>query len=213
MKEQITTLFLDIGGVLLTNGWDRQSRRLAMETFDLEKEETEERHHLIFPLYEEAKLSLDEYLDSVIFYTQRSFTREDFKTFMFNQSSPIEGSIELFKLLKAQHQLKMVAVNNEGREMNEYRIQKYKLGELIDAFISSCYMHIRKPDEAIFNMACNIAHASPREVLYIDDRHIFVELASKLGIMSYQFTGVKDAKTFMQSVNFMITTKELTAPV
>jgi putative hydrolase of the HAD superfamily len=213
MKEQITTLFLDIGGVLLTNGWDRKSRRLAMTSFDLEQEETEERHHLIFPLYEEAKLTLDEYLDSVIFHTERNFTREDFKTFMFNQSSPIEGSIEFFKLLKAQHQLKVVAVNNEGQEINEYRIRKYKLGELIDSFISSCYMHIRKPDAEIFNMACNIAHVSPREVLYIDDRHIFVELASKLGIRSYQFTRVNDAKTFMQSVNFLITTKELTAPV
>ena len=80
----ITTLFLDIGGVLLTNGWDRQARRLAAERFQLDHGEFDERHHLTFDTYEEGKLSLDEYLDRVVFFGERAFSREAFKAFMFS---------------------------------------------------------------------------------------------------------------------------------
>lgn len=200
--ENITTLLLDIGGVLLTSGWDRKSRQLAITRFQLDKEETEERHHLIFHLYEEGKLALDEYLDRVIFYRKRNFSKEDFKTFMFEQSSPIEGSIEFFKSLKAHNHLKVIALNNEALELNNYRIHKFRLSQLFDAFVSSCNVHLRKPDVEIFQMACEIAHTPPRNILFIDDRLMFVEVAISLGIHGYHFQGFEPAKLFIQKIKF-----------
>jgi putative hydrolase of the HAD superfamily len=200
--ENITTLFLDIGGVLLTSGWDRKSRQLAITRFQLDGEETEERHHLIFHLYEEGKLTMDEYLERVIFYRTRNFSKEDFKTFMFQQSSPIEGSLEFFKSLKVRNHLKVIAVNNEALELNNFRIHKFRLSQLFDAFVSSCIVHLRKPDVEIFQMACEIAHTPPRNTLFIDDRLMFVEVAISLGIHGYHFQGIDSAMTYIQKIKF-----------
>jgi len=200
--ENITTLFLDIGGVLLTSGWNRKSRQLAITRFQLDGEETEERHHLIFHLYEEGKLTMDEYLERVIFYRTRNFSKEDFKTFMFEQSSPIEGSLEFFKSLKVRNHLKVIAVNNEALELNNFRIHKFRLSLLFDAFVSSCNVHLRKPDVEIFQMACEIAHTPPRNILFIDDRLMFVEVAISLGIHGYHFQGFEPAKSFIQKIKF-----------
>jgi putative hydrolase of the HAD superfamily len=178
----ISTLFLDIGGVLLTNGWDRKARRLAGVTFGLNYEEMDERHHLTFDTYEEGKLSLDEYLDRIVFYKERPFTRENFRTFMFEQSRAFPEMIELVSQLKARHGLKVAAVSNEGRELSEYRIRTYGLDRLIDFFISSSFVHYRKPDADIYRIALDIAQVAPEQVVYIDDRPMFVDVARSLGI-------------------------------
>jgi len=178
----ITTLFLDIGGVLLTNGWDRGMRILASEKFGLDYAEMDERHHLTFDTYEEGKLSLDEYLHRVVFYQERSFSVEEFKTFMYAQSQPFPEMIELIRKLKTQHSLQVAAVSNEGRELTTYRVQQFKLGTFIDFFISSCFVHYRKPDADLYHIALDIAQVSPEQVVYIDDRAMFVEVAQGLGI-------------------------------
>jgi len=178
----ITTLFLDIGGVLLTNGWDHTMRRRAADTFGLDYEEMNERHHLTFDTYEEGKLSLDEYLQRVVFYTDRAFSRQEFKTFMFEQSQPYPPMIELISSLKQRHDLKIAAVSNEGRELTVYRVKQFSLNAFIDFFISSCFVHFRKPDEDIFRVALDIAQVPPEQVVYIEDRPMFVEIAESLGI-------------------------------
>src|ERR1041385_9063112 len=132
----ITTLFLDIGGVLLTNGWDCGMRRRAAEVFDLDYAEMNERHHLTFDTYEEGKLGLDEYLNRVVFHEKRSFSPEEFKRFMYAQSQPFPETIELMSALKRRHSLRIAAVSNEGRELTTYRVQQFKLGALIDFFVS-----------------------------------------------------------------------------
>ena len=187
----ITTLFLDIGGVLLTNGWDRHARRRAAKNFKLQWAEIEERHNLNFATYEEGKLTLEEYLGRVIFYQKRPFTRAQFRRFMFVQSKPFPEMIELFAQLKVRHRLKIAAVSNEAREVNAYRIRKFKLNELVDSFISSCFVHIRKPDADIFRLALDIAQAPARQVLYIENTPMFVQIAEDLGIRSILHTDYK----------------------
>src|SRR5690349_6625888 len=142
----VTTIFTDVGGVLLTNGWGRTGRKKAIEVFSLDPVETEERHHLTFDTYEVGKLSLDEYLNRVVFYRERNFTRDDFRGFMFEQSQPYPEMIELLQALKQKYNLKIAVVNNEGRELNHYRIKKFRLGSFVDFFISSSFVHFRKPD-------------------------------------------------------------------
>ncbi len=178
----ITTLFLDLGGVLLTNGWDRKARELAAETFQLDRKEMDERHHLTFDTYEMGKLTLEQYLCRVVFYEKRNFTEQDFRDFMFAQSKPFPEMIDLIRTLKAEYKLKIAVVNNEGRELNQHRIEKFKLNSFVDFFISSCFVHVRKPDEDIYRIALDIAHVPPEQVAYLDDRLMFVQIAQSLGI-------------------------------
>ena len=184
----ITCVFLDIGGVLLTNGWDHHARKRAATNFELELAEIEERHQLNFATYEEGKLTLEEYLGRVVFYKKRPFTRAQFRRFMFAQSKPYPEMIALFAQLKVRHKLKIAVVSNEGRELNAYRIRKFKLDGFVDSFISSCFVHVRKPDAEIFRLALDIAQAPARQVIYIENTPMFVEIAEGLGIRSILHT-------------------------
>jgi putative hydrolase of the HAD superfamily len=187
-KASVNTIFTDIGGVLLTNGWDRGCRRRAIDVFKLDPEETEERHHLCFDTLEVGKITLDEYLNRVVFYKKRSFTRTRFWQFMCDQSQPLPGTIELLQELKKKYNLKVAVVSNEGRELAEYRIRQFKLNELADFFIVSSFVHFRKPDADIFRIALDIAQVTPLHVAYIEDRSMFVQVASGLGIHGIRHT-------------------------
>ncbi|MEJ2038048.1 MAG: HAD hydrolase-like protein [Desulfosarcinaceae bacterium] len=184
MKDSVktATLLTDIGGVMLTNGWDRHARMRAAERFDLDREEMDERHHLTFDTYEVGKLSLDQYLDRVVFFKDRAFTRGQFREFMFAQSEPFPQMIELIRGLKSRYGLKIVAVSNEGRELTVHRIRKFKLNTFIDSFISSCFVHFRKPDEDIFRLALDTCQTPVEETVYLDDRAMFVQVAESMGI-------------------------------
>jgi putative hydrolase of the HAD superfamily len=200
----ITTVFLDIGGVMLTNGWGRDTRKSASEVFNLDFTEMEERHHLTFDTYEEGKLTLREYLNRVVFYQERTFTPEQFRDFMFAQSTPYTGMIEFIKQLKEQYQLKIAVVNNEGRELNEHRIKKFHLNQFVDFFISSCFVHFRKPDADIFRMALDIALVPAEHVVYIEDRQMFVDVARDLGIRSIKHKSVKSTSEELAAMGLKI---------
>jgi putative hydrolase of the HAD superfamily len=200
----ITTLFLDIGGVLLTNGWDHGIRQHAADKFGLDYAEMNERHHLTFDTYEEGKLSLDEYLNRVVFYQQRSFSREEFKAFMYAQSQPFEPMIELMRRLKMEYRLHVAAVSNEGRELTTYRVQQFKLGTLIDFFISSCFVHYRKPDTDLYRIALDIAQVNPSQVVYIDDRPMFVEVAQSLEIRGIIHTDIKTTQKELETMGLSL---------
>jgi putative hydrolase of the HAD superfamily len=182
LREGYTTIFTDIGGVLLTNGWDRTGRKKAIRQFNLDPVETEERHHLTFDTYESGKITLSEYLKRLVFYTERSFTEVEFRKFMFDQSQPIPEMLSLVRGIKEKYGIKIAVVSNEGRELNNYRIKTFKLGEFVDFFISSCFVHFRKPDADIFKIALDIAQVSPDKVIYLEDRPMFVQVADTLGI-------------------------------
>ena len=180
----ITTLFVDVGDVLLTNGWDNRARRQAAREFKLDWAEMEKRHGLVFESHEEGKLTFEEYLDWVVFYEKRTFTRNKFRDFMFAQSKPSPRLIELVTKLKLRHDLKVVVISNESREVNAYRIRTFKLDRIIDTFISSCFVHLRKPDAAIFRLAMDISQTPPAQAIFIDNTPIFVQIAERFGIRS-----------------------------
>jgi len=146
--------------------------------------EMEQRHSLNFDTYEEGKLTLEEYLERVVFHEKRPFTRSQFRQFMFAQSKPFPAMIELVRTLKAKYGLKTVVVSNEARELDSYRIRKFKLDRFVDAFVSSCFVHLRKPDADIFRLALDIAQVPARQVVYIDNTPMFIQIAEGLGIRS-----------------------------
>ncbi len=199
------TIFIDIGGVLLTNGWDHNARRLAAEIFHLDLAEMDSRHNLTFDTYEVGKISLDEYLERVVFYQKRDFTADQFKKFMFAQSQPFPAMIELISKLKKQHNLKIAVVSNEGRELNSYRIRTFKLDHFVDFFISSSYVHFRKPDADIYRVALDIAQVPANEIIYIEDRPMFIEVATSLGIRGLHHVDYATTKKALEE--FGLTTK------
>jgi len=199
-SAEIRTLFLDIGGVLLTNGWDHHARKRAATNFKLELAEMEDRHHLTFDTYEEGKLTLEEYLGRVVFYQKRPFTRAQFRRFMFAQSKPYPEMIELVAQLKARHGLEIVVVSNEARELNVHRIRKFKLDRVVDSFVSSCFVHIRKPDADMFRLALDISQAPARQVVYIENTPMFVQVAEGLGIRSILHTDYRSTRAKLASL-------------
>ena len=178
----ITTLFVDIGGVLLTDGWSYEFRQLAVKKFNLISEKMEALHSQAFETLELGKITMQEYLKFVVFYEERHFTMERFMDFIFVRSESNPKLIELIRQLKKKYRLKIVAVSNEARELNAYRIQKFELNEFIDAFVSSCYVGLRKPDPDIFRLALNIAQVLPEQVVYIENTPMFVRVAEDLRI-------------------------------
>ncbi len=184
-------MFVDIGGVLLTDGWGHVSRKLAAKTFGLDLKVINSRHNMFLDIYELGKLTIEEYLSWVVFYEDRPFTRTAFRKFIFAQSKPYPKMIELIRGLKARYGLKIVAVSNEAPELNSHRIRKFKLDSLVDSFISSCFVHIRKPDADIFRLALDISQTSARQIVYIENTPMFVQIAERLGIRGICHTDYK----------------------
>ena len=201
MANQYKILFSDIGGVLLSNGWGHESRMAAARKFNLDYEEMDALHNFIFNVYEIGKISLDDYLDIVVFNKPRNFSKEDFKEFMFSASSELPNMLSWFISWKKQHEhIKIISINNEPRELNQFRISQFRLHDFFDAFISSCEVGMRKPDPGIFQIALGIAQAKPEECLYFDDRIMLVEAARKEGIHAHHHEGFDTTKALLQSL-------------
>jgi putative hydrolase of the HAD superfamily len=196
----IKALFLDVGGVLLTNGWDHVMRRRAAEAFGLDFAELDERHGLIFDTYETGKLSLDPYLDRVVFNEERPFSRDEFKQFMFDQSKPYPDMIDLVRALGDRYHLTVAVISNEGRELAVHRTRKFALSEFARMFIYSSFVHLRKPDEDIYRAALDIAQVPAQRAVYIEDRAMFADVARELGIRSIHHTGYQTTRSALQEM-------------
>lgn len=206
-KERSTTcLFLDIGGVLLTDGWDRHARKRTATHFKLERTEMEDRHQLTWDTYQLGKFTPQEYLDRAVFYKARPFTRAQFRRYMFAQSKPYSATIQLVPRLKARNGLKIAVLSNEGRELNAYRIRRSKLDGFVDFFISSCFVQLLKPDPDILRLALDVAQVPARKVIYLENTPMFTQVAEAFGIRSilhtdYESTRAKFAAFGLQDGN------------
>ncbi len=201
MSHRYKILFSDIGGVLLTNGWGQESREAAAKKFGIEYNEMDLLHDFIFNVWEMGKISLNDYLDTVVFNHPRNFSKEAFKEFMLEQSKELPGTLKwLIEWKNRNRAIKIISINNEPKELNEFRIKRYNLHDFFDAFVSSCEVGMRKPDPGIFRLALGIAQAEPHECLYFDDRAMLVEAAKKEGVHAYQHTGYESTKKIINSL-------------
>ena len=199
---EIRALFWDVGGVLLTNAWDHEERNLAIERFHLDKDEFETRHKESVPPFEEGRISLDEYLQRTVFYEPRTFSAEEFKQFMFGLSKPRPEIPQIAHALCGK--FLMGTINNESRELNQYRIETFGLAECFSLFVSSCFVGIRKPDERIYRLALDLAHRAPEECCFIDDRPVNVEAAAKVGLWAILLRSPSQLKSDLQKVGVEI---------
>lgn len=204
MTERITTLFCDIGGVLLTNGWDRGGRRRAAEQFQLDQAVVDERHQVVFDTYEEGKTTLDDYLQHVVFYEPRTFSLAAFKAFMFDQSQALPDMLEFLRHLKSRHHLKVFALSNEGRELTVHRVRAFRLDTVMDAFVCSCFVHVRKPDPEIYRIALDLAQAAPETVAYLEDRAMFAQIGSEHGLHAILHTDFDSTRATLAALGLTL---------
>jgi len=188
---EITTLFWDVGGVLLTNGWDTASREEATDRFDLDWGGFQERHELVVTEFEKGAIGLDEYLECTVFHRERDFSREAFRDFMFEQSRAHDDVLELVDRLLDSGDHLMATLNNESRPLNLYRIEEFDLGDRFAAFFSSGFLGVKKPEKAIYRTALDVTQRCPEECLFIDDRPLNLETAESLGIRTIHYEGLE----------------------
>jgi putative hydrolase of the HAD superfamily len=183
-------ILFDVGGVLLTNGWDRAERAAAVEHFQLDAEDLEARHLSIFAAWERDAVGLEDYLDAAVFYKPRSFSRNEFFEFVLSQSKLLDGgALSVLEEIAASDQCIVGALNNEARATNDYRFSRFRLREYFQVAFSSCYLGLRKPDPAIYRRVLDILGAPPERVLFIDDREQNVEGAMAAGMKTIHFRG------------------------
>ncbi|MBZ5661146.1 MAG: HAD family phosphatase [Acidobacteriia bacterium] len=183
----VTALFWDVGGVILSNGWDRAARGEAANKFGLDWEELQDRHELASPAFETGKITLDTYLERIVFYRKRAFTRQEFTDFMFAQSQEFPESRAVLSGVAAAGKYLLATINNEPLELNEWRIRQFQLRREFKAFFSSCFVGIRKPDEGIYKIALEVTQRQPEECLFIDDRELNLECAQQLRMGTIHF--------------------------
>lgn len=196
--KPIRTLFWDVGGVLLTNAWDHEERDRAIERFQLQEADFETRHKEAVPAFEEGKLTLDQYLDRTVFYQPRKFSKDEFRTYMFSLSKPNPEVLEFARNLAGKCLLG--TINNESREMNDYRIKQFGLSQIFDLFVSSCYVGLRKPDEKIYRLALDLIQKAPDECCFIDDRPANIEGAAKAGMRTVLMRDLSQLKKDLQNL-------------
>lgn len=186
----ISTILWDVGGVLLTNAWDRLQRDAVLTRFWLDHADFERRHLAIFEALERDEMTLDEYLSRTVFFESRSFTSAEFVDAMQQQSAVLgDSALGIVRQLAASEEYVLATVNNESRAMNEFRIGKFGLLDDFEAFFSSCYVGLRKPSRKIYEVALDVLQRHPEHAVFIDDRLENVAAAASLGMHAIRYEG------------------------
>jgi putative hydrolase of the HAD superfamily len=205
----INQILFDIGGVLGSNGWDREQRTIAVEKFGLDADDFQYRHEETVGAFESGQISLDEYLDVTVFWQKRSFPREDFKRFMFGLSAAWPDSLDVVRRLRQSirgrpTRVRMATLNNESRELNEHRIRHFGLCELFDVFFSSCWLGVRKPTRQIYERVLGMTQAAPASSVFVDDREQNLAPARALGMQTIHFTSAAGLSRSLTELGFDI---------
>lgn len=200
----VTALFWDVGGVILSNGWDRAARAAAARKFGLDWEELQDRHELASPAFETGKITLDTYLERIVFYRKRAFTRDEFIQFMFAQSEEFPESRAVLSGVAAVGRYLLATINNEALELNEQRIKRFQLRREFKAFFSSCFVGIRKPDEGIYKIALEVTQRQPEECLFIDDRELNLECARQLRMRTIHYRDAAQLRRDLAANGIMV---------
>jgi putative hydrolase of the HAD superfamily len=200
----INTLFWDIGGVILTNGWDHNSRMDAVQSFGLDWEEFRERHDLSFPAFDAGQITLNQYLDRTLFYRARPFTREEFTAFMFAQSREYPETRAVLSDVARTGKYYVASINNEPRELNQYRIEAFGLRKDFQAFFSSCYLNSRKPEETIYRIALEVSQRPPENCVFIDDRALNLENPRRLGMQVIHHQTAKQLRDDLRALGIEV---------
>ena len=202
--SSIRALFWDVGGVLLTNAWDRTERAKALKEFGLDQEEFHDRHEMLVSSFERGKITLGEYLDRTVFYRDRPFTKDAFREFMFSLSQPLPGMLDYALALADSQKYFMGTINNESRELNLYRIEQFGMRKIFRIFVSSCFVGLRKPERDIYRLALETTQFPAEDCCFIDDRPLNLECAAKLGMHTIEMQSLDQLRADLKKIGAQI---------
>ena len=191
----IRALFWDVGGVLLSNAWDHNERKAALEHFGLDEKEFHARHETVVSAFERGMISLDEYLERTVFYRSRPFSHDEFRNYILSLSKPNNEALAFARSLADSGKYLMGTINNESRELNIYRIDTFGLRDIFQLFVSSCFVGLRKPESGIYRLAIDITQKDPQQCCFIDDRALNLECAAALGMHTIQMQSVEQVRS------------------
>jgi putative hydrolase of the HAD superfamily len=192
--DNIAAIFWDVGGVILSNGWDQSARTEAARRFSLDAPDLEKRHRAAEVDLETRQITLETYLDRTVFFCERPFTRDEYENFIFAQSRENKKTRVLLDELTASHRYFLATLNNESEELNVYRIRKFDLTRNFSAFFTSCYLRVRKPDPHIYELVLGITQRAPEQCIFIDDRPANLEPAKALGMGTILFQSAEQLR-------------------
>src|SRR5215212_5467118 len=204
---KIRHVFFDIGGVLATNGWDREQRKVAIAKFELDEAEFQARHEEMVGPLEQGQIGLDEYLDIAVFYETRSFTKDEFRNFVMDQSKPFNDTIAIARAVAEGCNYWVMTMNNESEDLNRHRICAFGLDEFFDAFLSSCWLGLRKPARRFYDRALGISEARPAESVFIDDRMQNLAPAAQLGMHTILYESAPKLASDLRSLGVQFNLK------
>jgi putative hydrolase of the HAD superfamily len=190
--------------VLLSNAWDHTERAAALEHFQLDQKEFQERHEMVVSSFERGKITLEEYLDRTLFYRPRPFTRDVFREYMFSLTQPFPEILGFAHALADSNKYFMGTINNESRELNYFRIEKYELRKIFRLFISSCFVGLRKPECDIYRLALETTQIPAEQCCFIDDRAPNLEWAAKLGMNTIQMKQLEQLRAELAKLNVTV---------
>jgi putative hydrolase of the HAD superfamily len=202
--RKFRVLYSDIGGVLATNGWDANVRKKIAAHFKVDLDEIESRHHLMFDSFERGYVSFEDYLGHVLFTSPRDFTLEEVRDYTYNASVAWPENIAFLKRLKSANELKLGLISNEGRGIAEHRLAKFGLREFADFVLISHFVHFRKPDREIWQLALNLAQATPEESIYIEDREMFVNVAAEIGFTAVHHVSLQSTTERLRALGLQV---------
>jgi len=202
MTRDIELVLFDIGGVLGSNGWDREQRAAAIARFGIDAEDFQYRHEETVGALEAGQISLDEYLDVTVFCTPQTFSRDEFKQFMFAQSVPWPDSIAVARDISASG-VRMATLNNESEALNCYRIQHFGLGPIFPTFFSSCWLGVRKPTRKIYERVFGMTQAKAERTVFVDDRAQNLAPAAELGVKTILFDNADGLRRTFRSLGLV----------
>ena len=197
---EITAVFCDVGGVLLTNGLDHGERGRVVEKFGLDTNDFEDRHHMLSSAMDDGQMDLDQYLDRTIFYRPRTFRQQEVREFIYAQSEPLPGSLAVIERIAKAGKVFLATLNNESRELNLHRIETFGLRKYFSVFFSSCYLGVSKPHQQIYQLALDLSQRQPEECVFIDDRSLNLESARHLGLHTIQFLNAAQMESDLKTL-------------
>ncbi len=197
-------ILFDVGGVLLTNCWDHQERKAAVEHFHLDAKDLETRHLDFFPAWERDEIGLAAYLSQVVFYRPRPFSRDEFFAFILSQSRLLpDSALGILGEVAASHKYLIGALNNEARATNRYRFRKFGLRDYFGVLLSSCYLGMRKPEPAIYRRTLDILGKPAHRVLFIDDRQENLNGAAAAGMKTLLYQGSQALRGELEGIGVL----------
>ena len=197
-------ILFDVGGVLLTNGWDHKERAAVIQSFQLDLSQFEARHPDANEAWEKDEINAQQYLDETVFYEPRGFSHKEFLDAIFAQSVVLEDSaLPVLQDLSASQKYLVGSLNNEAREPNDYRFTRYDLRRYFEIAFSSCYVGLRKPHPEIYQRAIDILGRPAERILFIDDRQSNVDAAASTGLKAIRFIGEQDLRRQLKELTVL----------